>query len=112
MKDKNPKPISPDSDPVQLIIEQEVEEFLRDLTLEFPFPEIFEILRQHEFKERFGKNVSPMPQKKFDRGSLSQIRERIDTFLKHLRGQFGLKYYDQIDKSFKFYTETTVDDES
>lgn len=97
-------------DPVELLIQQEVEEFLRDLTLEYPFPEIFEILRRHEFKERFGTNVTPFPQKKFSMESMKEIEGRITMFLRELRRTFGSPYFGFIEKSFKFYTETTLED--
>jgi hypothetical protein len=98
------------SDPVTLIVQQEVEEFLRDLTLEYPFPEIFEILRRHEFKDRFGKNVTPLPPKKFSSNSLKEIHERILSFLAHLHKTFGPKYRDLILESFRYYTETTLEE--
>lgn len=97
-------------DPVEMLIQQEIEEFLRDLTLEYPFPEIFEILRRHEFKDRFGKNVTPLPQKKFETETMKEIHARILMFLRELQKTFGRKYHDFIDKSFRFYTETTVDE--
>ncbi|MDB5038980.1 MAG: hypothetical protein JWQ35_2508 [Bacteriovoracaceae bacterium] len=99
------------ADPVETLIQQEVEEFLRDLTLEYPFPEIFEILRRHEFKDRFGKNVTPLPQKKFAGDSLKEIQDRIGVFLTELQKTFGTKYHSIIDQSFRFYTETTVEEE-
>lgn len=98
-------------DPQQLQIQQEVEEFLRDLTLEFPFPEIFEILRRHEFRDRFGNNVTPLPQKRFENEVLKEIEDRIDAFLENLREAFGMRYRSFIDDSFRYYTETTVDQE-
>ncbi|MBN8554922.1 MAG: hypothetical protein J0L93_05705 [Deltaproteobacteria bacterium] len=96
-------------DPFQIRIQQEVEEFLRDLTLEYPFSEIFETLRRHEFKDRFGKNVTPMPQKRFSSEVLSEIDERISSFLVDLRKVFGSRYSAFIDDSFRYYTETTLE---
>jgi hypothetical protein len=96
-------------DPFQIRIQQEVEEFLRDLTLEFPFPEIFEILRRHEFRDRFGANVTPFPQKKFDPDVLQEIGGRIELFLLDLRKVFGSRYAGFIDDSFRYYTETTLE---
>ena len=96
-------------DAFQMRIQQEVEEFLRDLTLEYPFPEIFEILRRHEFKDRFGTNVTPLPQKRFSPEVLKEIRERIDIFLVDLKKVFGSKYSKFITESFRYYTETTLE---
>lgn len=96
-------------DAQQLQIQQEVEEFLRDLTLEYPFPEIFEILRRHEFKDRYGHNVMPLPQKRFDNDVLKEIQDRIDAFLGNLSQAFGLRYRAFIADSFRYYTETTLD---
>lgn len=98
-------------EPQQLQIQQEVEEFLRDLTLEFPFPEIFEILRRHEFKDRYGHNVTPLPQKRFDNDVLKEIQERIEAFLSNLVQAFGIRYTAFIADSFRYYTETTIDTE-
>lgn len=108
---QNKKKKDPSQADIELIIRQEVEEFLRDLTLEYPFPEIFEILRRHEFRDRFGKNVTPLPQKRFQNDSLKEIQERIAKFLMDLRKNFGPKYKETIANSFRFYTETTLDDE-
>ncbi len=96
-------------DPFEERIQQEVEEFLRDLTLEFPFPEIFEILRRHEFRDRFGPKVMPLPQKRVELATLKEIHERIDQFLMSLKDTFGSKYSECIQKSFRYYTETTLD---
>lgn len=96
-------------DPQQLQIQQEVEEFLRDLTLEFPFSEIFEILRRHEFRDRYGHNVTPLPQKRFDNDVLKEIQDRIEAFLSNLVQCFGMRYTAFIDDSFRYYTETTID---
>ena len=104
-------PAEQSGDPAHMLIQQEVEEFLRDLTLEFPFPEIFEILRRHEFKGRFGKNVMPLPHKKFASDSLKEIESRITDFLLSLNKTFGSRYQEFIANSFRFYTETTVEEE-
>ena len=97
-------------DPLELQIQQEVEEFLRDLTLEYPFPEIFEILRRHEFRDRYGHNVLPLPQKRFCTITLKEINQRIDYFLDELREMFGERYTPFIEESFRYYTETTIDE--
>lgn len=96
-------------DPLQLQIQQEVEEFLRDLTLEFPFAEIFEILRRHEFRDRYGVNVTPLPHKRFNNDVMKEIQDRIGVFLSDLHMAFGKRYCAFIDDSFRYYTETTVD---
>jgi len=96
-------------DPFEMRIQQEVEEFLRDLTLEYPFPEIFEILRRHEFKDRFGKNVTPLPQKRVSPEVLKEVHHRIDEFLVELRRVFGSRYSGFIAESFRYYTETTIE---
>lgn len=98
------------SDPVELMIEQEVEEFLRDLTLEYPFPEIFETLRRHEFKDRFGVNVLPLPPRRFHAATLSEIQTRIADFKIKLKQVFGSKHDTSIHRSFKTFTRTTVED--
>lgn len=96
-------------DPVGFQIQQEVEEFLRDLTLEYPFSEVFEILRRREFQDRFGSNVTPLPQKKFNYASMKEIEGRIQDFLEDLRRTFGRRYYETIEDSFRYYTVTTVE---
>lgn len=98
-------------DPFEVRIQEEVEEFLRDLTLEYPFPEIFETLRRCEFKDRFGSKVIPFPKTNKVR-SESQLRDielRIEDFLEQLNADFGPSYQAFIQESFRFYTQTTVD---
>jgi len=94
-------------DDVLLRIQQEVEEFLKDLTLEFPFSEIFEILRRYEFKDRYGSKVSPMPKKGLSSDGLTAIDQRIRTFFEQLKKEFGSKYVGFIEESFRVYTQTT-----
>lgn len=98
-------------DPFEIRIQEEVEEFLRDLTLEYPFPSIFETLRRFEFKDRFGRNVVPFPkgEAKNSPERLRDIDVRIRVFLAQLRAQFGANYHAAINDSFRFYTQTTVD---
>jgi hypothetical protein len=113
MRKKRTKPksqVQSTDEDIQLMIRQEVEEFLRDLTLEYPFPEIFEILRRHEFKDRFGRNVTPLPQKRFCAEALKEIEDRIGDFLTNLKKTFGPKFESTISDSFRFYTETTLDE--
>lgn len=107
VNEREPRPL-PD-DPVALQIEQEVEEFLRDLTLEFPFPEIFETLRRHEFKDRFGSKILPLPAKKISEDNLKEIKVRVTEFLERLSKTFGSRYKKQIESSFRYYTETTFE---
>ena len=97
------------SDPFRVRIQDEIEEFLRDLTLEYPFTEIFWILRRHEFKGRFGEKVTPLPKKGVCNQALKEIDYRIDEFLETLREVFGKHYYDFIEESFRYYTATTCD---
>ncbi len=94
-------------DPAAFRIQQEVEEFLRDLSLEFPFPDIFESLRRFEFKERFGGKIVPLPKSQSQSESIREIRERVDEFLAQLRKDYGKKYSDHIEASFRFYTQVT-----
>jgi len=96
-------------DPFKVRIEQEVEEFLKDLTLEFPFSEIFEILRRYEFKDRFGPKVTPFPKKGLSPESLKEIDDRIQNFFGEMKKNFGSKYAEFIADSFKYYTGTTVE---
>lgn len=98
-------------DPFEERIEEEVEEFLRDLTLEFSFPEIFETLRRYEFKDRFGGKVIPLPrrEKKLIDSQLKSIESRIHGFLHQLQESFGDRYAPVIEKSFRYYTSTTMD---
>lgn len=97
------------SDPIELQIEQEIEEFLRDLTLEFPFPDIFETLRRHEFKDRFGEKILPLRNKKTSEDNLKEIQSRVDEFLHRLFSTFGKRYKDRIEGAFRYYTQTTVE---
>lgn len=99
-------------DPVALQIEQEVEEFLRDLTLEFSFTNIFETLRRYEFKDRFGTKILPMRNRKSSEAHLKEIRDRIDQFLDRLLKTFGSRYKQKIEDSFRYYTQTTFDEEN
>ena len=95
-------------DPVKIQIRQELEEFLRDLTLEFPFPEIFEILKRHEFRTRYG-NVLPLPNGQYSPLVLKEIHHRILEFLQELRHAFGRRYYSFIENCFQSFTETTLE---
>lgn len=104
-------PVLTDEDPIAFQIRQEVEEFLRDLTMEFPFPEIFEILRQHEFHARFGHKVSPFPSRKLQKEALAEIKIRIRDFLAQLEKAYGSRNADAIKRAMSFYTVTTVEDE-
>lgn len=97
-------------DAFEVRIYEEVEEFLRDLTVEFPFPEIFETMRRHEFRDRFGSNVTPLPRKRCNTQEIKEIDERIGDFLTHLHLDFGENYKDFIQRSFRYYTETTVEE--
>lgn len=97
-------------DPIELKISQELEEFLRDLTLEFPFPEIFEVLRRHEMKDRFGGKIRAMPTKKLPEDQLKEIQERVAKFLDELKKTYGSRYRDKIEELFKTYTEKTMED--
>lgn len=98
-------------DPFEIRIEEEVEEFLRDLTLEYSFQEIFETLRRYEFRDRFGGKVIPLPRqaKKVDDSQLKDIETRIGGFLDQLHEDFGDRYAPTIQKSFRYYTSTTVE---
>lgn len=96
-------------DDLETRIQQEVEEFLRDLTLEFPFPEIFEILKRHEFKGRYGSNVTPIPQRKFSPEVMKEIHQRIDAFFGDLKKNFGSRHEPFIQQCFAYYTETTLE---
>lgn len=96
-------------DNIALIIHQEVEEFLRDLTLEYPFPIIFETLRRHGYRERFGAKITPLPDKKLPPESMRELNSRVQDFLGDLRRNFGSKYESQIQESFRFYTQTTLE---
>lgn len=99
-----------DQDPFKERICDEVEEFLRDLTLEFPFEDIFESLRRFEYKNRYGPKVVPIPKIQNKAGSEPQtkdIRHRIGSFLNRLDEDFGQNYSDYIRQRFRYYTETT-----
>ncbi len=98
-------------DPFEIRIQEEVEEFLRDLTLEFPFPAIFETLRRCEFRDRFSGKILPFPKANAIKASnqINDIDARIRIFLAQLRGEFGKNYHLAIEDSFRFYTQTTVD---
>jgi len=98
-------------DPFEMLIQEEVEEFLRDLALEYPFQEVFETLRRFEFIERYGAKVIPLPKRTAlgNEAQLKDIKERINSFLGDLEEQFGPKYGPHIQNSFRFYTETTRD---
>jgi len=100
-------------DSYELRIQDEVEEFLQDLTLEFPFQEIFETLRRFEFYERYGNKVIPLPKvsAKSPTHEMKKIRNRILVFLDKLETDFGQKYAPLIQKSFHYYTETTRENE-
>ena len=97
-------------DPCELRIQGEVEEFLRDLTLEYPFPEIFEILKRYEVKDRLGPNVTPLHQKKHSAEALKEIQGRVSGFQNDLRKTFGKNYVDFINETFRYYTSTTIED--
>ena len=107
VKDQDPRPTP--SDPVELLIQQEIEEFLRDLTLEFPFPDIFETLRRYEFKDRFGAKIKPLPSKRASENQMKEIQARLNDFLDRLFQTFGNKYKSQIEEGLRYYTQTTVD---
>ncbi len=98
-------------DPFEIRIQEEVEEFLRDLTLEFPFPAIFETLRRCEFRDRFSGKILPFPKLNAIRASdqIGDIDNRIRIFLAQLRSEFGKNYHLAIEDSFRFYTQTTID---
>jgi len=99
-------------DPIELQIEQEVEEFLRDLTLEFSFPEIFEALRRHGFRDFFGSKVSPFPRHKFDPNRVKDIEQRFEDFLGGLRHTFGARYSEKIIETVREYTRTTLENDN
>lgn len=92
-------------------IHDEVEEFLRDLTLEYAFQEIFDSLRRFEFKDRFGNKVVPLSKKSRALKDSTEpgIDERIESFLMHLEDEFGEKYSLAIQESFRFFTATTFE---
>jgi hypothetical protein len=94
-------------DPIELQIDQEMEEFLRDLALEYPFHEIFESLRRHEFKDRFGSKISPLPQRRLAADTQKEIQSRVADFIVQLKTHFGSRYAERVDESFRFYTQTT-----
>lgn len=96
-------------DPIEVQIDQEVEEFLRDLTLEFPFQEIFETLRRQGFKDKFGKKVFPFPHKRISEDSVKEIEGRVQAFLGDLRKTFGARYLPKIEEAIGFYTEKTLE---
>lgn len=96
-------------DPFRLRIHEEVEEFLRDLTLEFPFQEIFECLRRYEFKHRHGAKVIPFPRKSSAKNMGKNLETTIDDFLKNLESEFGQKHSKSIQESFKYFTSTTYE---
>lgn len=98
-------------DPREIEIQEEVEEFLRELTLEYPFPEVFESLRRYEYRDRYGTKVLPFPKKIEVNKSIrvKDIEGKIRGFLRELKGSFGDRYTTFIDDSFRFYTQTTVD---
>jgi len=97
-------------DPIVLQIHQEVEEFLRDLTLEYPFHEIFETLRRQGYEHRFGKKVFPFPRKKTSEDSLREVDQRLKSFLVDLKSTFGQKYAPEIDEAIRFFTDKTLED--
>jgi len=97
-------------DPVELKISQELEEFLKDLTLEFPFPEIFEVLRRHELKDRFGAKIRALPSKRLPESKLKEIDDRVSEYLKELKATYGPNYHGRIEELFKSYTQTTVEE--
>jgi|GEM_PF-5989722 len=101
------------NDPFEVRIQEEVEEFLRDLTLEFPFEAIFETLRRFEFRGRYGPKVIPLPRTINSQISreqtLKDVHLEIDRFLKRLEDGFGEKYSHFIQDSFRYYTETTFE---
>lgn len=96
-------------DPFEERIEQEVEEFLKDLTLEFPFQEIFETLKRHEFKGRFGSKVMPFPERRVRSESLKDLKGRIQGFLERLELDYGQKYGPYIQETFRRYSATTLE---
>ncbi len=98
-------------DPFEIRIQEEVEEFLRDLTLEFPFPIVFETLRRFEFRDRYGSKIVPFPKAEArpKANSIHEIDSRIRIFLTQLRNEFGKNYHNAVTDSFRFYTQTTID---
>ena len=99
-------------DPFEIRIQEEVEEFLRDLTVEFPFPIVFETLRRFEYRDRFGSKILPFPKseaRKKGSDSIGEVDSRIRIFLAQLKSDFGSNYHLAIQDSFRFYTQTTVD---
>jgi len=98
-----------DLDPCEMRIQEEVEEFLQDLTLEHPFHDIFECLRRWDFQDRFGPKVIPLPRKvrPFTEEDLRDLSDRIEGFLGRLEDDFGGSYSGFIRDSFRFYTQTT-----
>jgi len=96
-------------DPIELQIQQEIEEFLRDLVLEFPFHAVFDCLRRYEIKERLGQNILPLPHRKSSGEDSKEIRTRIEAMLESLHSHFGSKYSNQIQEAFRYYTATTRD---
>jgi len=96
-------------DPIELQIQQEIEESLRDLVLEFPFHAVFDCLRRYEFQDRFGDRILPLPHRKSTAGDSKEIRARIDKMLAELHVQFGTKYSAQIQEAFRYYTQTTFE---
>lgn len=99
------------ADPFKERIHDEVEEFLRDLALEFPFPIIFELLRKHEFKDRFGSKVVPLPRKRGleDSQDTKAVQNRMQNFIEDLEKSYGRHHRPTIDQSFKYFSSVTFD---
>lgn len=96
-------------DPIELQIQQEIEEFLRDLVLEYPFHAVFDCLRKYEFQDRLGNKILPLPHRKSSGELAKEIRVRIETMLEGLHSHFGSKYSSHIKEAFRYYTQTTRD---
>ncbi|TVQ81261.1 MAG: hypothetical protein EA369_00350 [Bradymonadales bacterium] len=111
MKESSTQEKAAPLDPFKQRIQEEVEEFLQDLTLSHPFQNIFESLRRWDFQDRFGPKVIPIPKKpghpKTEEEELRLLLDEIQNFLERLEQEFGLSYSQFIRDRFRYYTQNT-----